>query len=274
VHSTLERRESTNTATQVQTIADVAPTKEFATLVPAAMDLCGEFVRDSIADGTVMSAGQDFTQTWTMKNVGSSAWPASISIKFIGGNLTRPKSEEVHATVTESEVKPGEEVDFSVNLSAGWDPRSYTSYWRLTGSDGRLFGDNMWCSIVVKETVVEAKEEKSVESVQDEKEGSEGAVETLLNKSQDSSQMVFPRLPVESPVHSIERLPSACSSHKDSDLAAPASPVNSHKTFALSEDGDAEEVELSSNDGFLTDEEYDVLDASDEEYEECERVAA
>ena len=348
-----------NTATQVQTIADVKPTEEFAAPVPQAkkaeeqekeeeekqpeqaqqpevgepkpkaapavpappapvaapavspkVDLCATFVGDSIADGTALTVGQEFTQTWYMKNVGSSAWPAGITVKFCGGDYMFLKSAEhsLNATLTDSEVAPGVTVGFSVALSATWPPnRSYISYWRLVAPDGRRFGDSLWCNINVtedpnrahatpfvggqveppkdddrnsdadsSESVVDVN---SVKSVKDD--DAESATEVLA-RSQASSEMVFPKLPVESPVHSLEQLPVAVvggTSSTSSNKQAPTSPTvmssSSHKTFALSEDGDVEEeVDVSSIDseGFMTDEEYDVLCASDEEFEECERI--
>jgi next-to-BRCA1 protein 1 len=218
----------------------------------------------------------------------------------------KSNEECLNATVTETEVKPGETATFSVNLSATWPAnRSYISYWRLILDNGVRFGDNIWCKINVaaredntaerveapvpepeeqikdeedsrsetysSESVVDIDSVRPESSVKDEKEEVEVEVEDFENaaenmaRSQASSQMVFPKLEVESPVHSLEQLP----------LPSPAS-SDSHKTFALSEDGDVEEeVDISSiegSEGFMTDEEYDVLCASDEEFEECERV--
>jgi next-to-BRCA1 protein 1 len=314
---------ATDTATQVQTIADVKPTEEFAAVpeqhnsvekleeqtaraednVPEV--LSATFCGDSIADGTVLPVGQEFSQTWYMKNTGKSSWPVGVTVKFVGGDYMFLKTDAdcLNATVTETEVKPGETATFSVNLSATWPAnKSYISYWRLTASDGTRFGDNIWCNINVSElsapvsvTEQQTKEEDheedrhseaySSESVVDadsvrddgfkgEKEGFEHAAENMV-RSQASSEMVFPKLEVESPVHSLEQLPSPARSVKAEETPVPVSPVSSssHKTFALSEDGDVEEeVDISSiegSEGFMTDEEYDVLCASDEEFAEC-----
>jgi next-to-BRCA1 protein 1 len=326
---------ATDSATQVQTIADVKPTEEFAAapepeVVEKVVEkieekveekiedkaapveetipevLSATFCGDSIADGTVLPVGQEFTQTWYMKNTGSIAWPAGVTVRFVGGDYMFLKSNEecLNATVTETEVKPGETATFSVNLSATWPAnRSYISYWRLILDNGVRFGDNIWCKINVagredntaerveapvpepeeqikdeedsrsetysSESVVDIDSVRPESSVKDEieeveVEDFENAAENMV-RSQASSQMVFPKLEVESPVHSLEQLP----------LPSPAS-SDSHKTFALSEDGDVEEeVDISSiegSEGFMTDEEYDVLCASDEEFEECERV--
>lgn len=308
-----------NTATQVQTFVNVKPSEDDASfqepksewskeqsILPKADEtptLCATFERDAISDGTVLSTGQCFTQTWFMKNTGKTAWPVGVTVNFVGGTCMFIKSNDkpLNVTVTDSEIQPGETVGFSVDLSATCSPnKNYTSYWRLTGPNGARFGDNMWCSINViacepnnraesmdneqshkqenshNEENVEEEEHQSQPSssvcVVDEesskdREEIENAAE-LLVKSQSSSEMVFPKLSVESPVDSLEHHPSSDFSTLGG-ISIPVSPSgSSHKTFALSEDGDVEEVvEISSLDGFLTDEEYDVLDASDEEFE-------
>jgi next-to-BRCA1 protein 1 len=101
----------------------------------------------------------------------------------------------------------------------------------------------------------------------------------------DTSQMVFPKLEKESPAASIIQSSSGSSKGKaayvedeeaeNTTTVVPvetAPSVSSPHTVALGDDFDdfddlevlsADEVE--SNDGFLTDEEYDILDASDQE---------
>jgi next-to-BRCA1 protein 1 len=330
---------TSNTATQVQTIADVKPTEDDPAPVEQKVSvkenplffndnepvsLGARFVIEVVADGTVMNVGERFTQTWYMKNSGKAAWPAGVTVQFVAGDYMFLKSDEdsLDATVTDSEVQPGEIVGFSVGLTPTWPPNKYyTSYWRLTAPDGRRFGENIWCCINVKEPepvkskkveeeATQIRQEESIEeefketsehnddskdnskdlndgpeadkdsdtfssqsvadmdSIRDDKEEFETVAENLV-KSQASSEMVFPKLPVESPIHSLEHLPSSSTSD-NSGVIIPPSPASSssHKTFALSEDGDIEEeAEISSLDGFMTDEEYDVLDASDEEFE-------
>jgi len=93
-----------------------------------------------------------------------------------------------------------------------------------------------------------------------------------VNTSEQSSQMIFPKLPVESPVHSVETLRSSSTeaftaNQTPEPISAPTSnrapSVDSAEVFSdieVSDVGDDDE-------SFLTDEEYDVLDASDEEFE-------
>ena len=299
---------TSNAATQVQTIADVKPTKEFAEVTPEKVEpqavkaesvkaesvkaesvkaesvksedapaLVATFVQDLVADGTVFAPGQRFTQAWCMRNNGTVSWPAGVSVQFVGGDYMFLKTDDsqLNATTTPNEVAPGEQVVFSVNLTATWpSSKRYISYWRLSSPDGTKFGDNIWCHIDVKEPTeeIDVKSEKdnfSCESVGDSVRDVEQEFEsTNEDHSQASSQMIFPKLPVESPHHSVEDL----ASHK-SDVSMPPSPVESHSTLALG-DGDLEECSsLRDDESFMTDEEYDVLDASDEEaFEECMRM--
>jgi next-to-BRCA1 protein 1 len=115
---------------------------------------------------------------------------------------------------------------------------NFISYWRLTGPDGNKFGHRLWCDVNVKEATPIAKEE-FVE---------EPKVET------EGSQMIFPKLEKESPAASIHEQALAASPevHDDSD---------EFDDFVDEPIGDDE-----TEDGFMTDEEYDILDASDEEY--------
>jgi next-to-BRCA1 protein 1 len=310
---------TSTTATQVQTCVDVISSEDHtltckpksesieellaATKIDEIPSLCATFESDVIYDGTVLSSGQNFAQTWYMKNTGKTSWPIGVTVEFVGGTSMFDQSKKSsNASFTQSETEPGEVVAFSVDLISPSTPnKNYTSYWRLTGPSGERFGDNMWCSIMVKspeavhqhEELInnehsydeekdlheennteneDVKSEASVlkstkrESVNEVKEDSETFSENLIT-SKSSSEMVFPKLLVESLVESLDQLPSSIRHSMEKSI--PASPSgSSHKTFALSEDGDIEEeVEISSLDGFLTDEEYDVLDASDEEFE-------
>jgi next-to-BRCA1 protein 1 len=81
-----------------------------------------------------------------------------------------------------------------------------------------------------------------------------------------SSGMIFPRLDKESPASSIHDVVSAKSEVEESksENTAVAAPESDEEFFE-----DAESVEIrsfdSDDEGFMTDEEYDILDASDEE---------
>ena len=104
----------------------------------------------------------------------------------------------------------------------------------------------------------------NVNSVKSVKDGNAQGTTEVLATSQAASQMVFIKLPVESPMHLLGQLPVAAAvggSTSSSSKHAPTSPAamssSSHKAFALSEDGDVEEeVDVSSinSEGFMMDE--------------------
>jgi len=209
-------------------------------------DLVAHFVRDAVADGTVLPAGTVFEQTWYLRNGGNTAWPAGCTVKFVGGDNmcavdpSHPASVHELVSAAESttcytEVAPGQEYGFTVLMRTPNRPGNFISYWRLTGPDGNKFGHRLWCDVNVKE---EPKEE----------------VETESKVEAEGSQMIFPKLEKESPTTSI---------HKEAPAPAPKAESEADE-FEDFVDEQLEDDE--TEDGFMTDEEYDILDASDEEY--------
>ncbi|KAH7350789.1 putative next to BRCA1 gene 1 protein [Rhexocercosporidium sp. MPI-PUGE-AT-0058] len=258
---------STNAATQVQTVADLKPTepvkveeapkkveevpevkKEEAKELPAAAvkeDLVAHFVRDVIADGTIMAPNSVFEQTWYLRNGGTTSWPAGCTVKFVGGDNMCAVDPEHPASVHElvsaaesttcyTEVAPGQEAGFTVLMRTPSRAGNSISYWRLTGPDGDKFGHRLWCDVNVQLPEPVVKDESKVEA--------------------EGSQMIFPKLEKESPASSIH--------YSEPAAAAPAAQdeLDEFEDFVdeAIEDDD-------SDDGFMTDEEYDILDASDEE---------
>lgn len=303
---------TTNAATQVQTVAEVKPLEEpeppfenveeyFEKTVSAAEEekvepeaepkiraepepepepvvpgpepLQATFVRDTIPDGCKMIAGEEFTQTWILNNSGSSTWPAGVSVQFVCGDemFSNNEGSSINATVSSTETPPGHPAAFSVNLKAPFiTGRRLITYWRLVGPDGSRFGDKLWCEI---QSIEKPKEDKMEQSVLESKDEFEDVSEHANDGSQTSSQMIFPKLPVESPVASTENLVAGVS------LKGENMPVSAPMSTTSTGMGDDEsEVDVGSLgdevESFLTDDEYDVLDASDEEaFEECEKTA-
>ena len=214
-------------------------------------DLRATFVRDTVADGTILPLNHVFEQTWSLRNDSNTPWPAGCAVKFIGGDYmghvdsAHPAgiSELVSAsesTVCYSKLAPGQEFQFNVLLRTPARAGKFISYWRLTTPDGYRFGDRLWCEVNARSVKPESPKPK---------EGGD---------SQASSTMIFPKLEKESP---------ATSMHQDVSTA-PASSLPEEASVAsdLPEEQLEGEEWDASEDGFLTDEEYDILDASDEEY--------
>ncbi|PWW76643.1 hypothetical protein C7212DRAFT_190873 [Tuber magnatum] len=294
---------TTNAATQVQTVAEAKPVEEpeppfenveeyLEKTVPVAEEepeaeptteagpepvapgpepLQAAFVRDTIPDGCEVIGGEEFTQTWILNNSGSSVWPAGVSVQFVCGDemFRNDEGSPINATVSSTETPPGHHAAFSVNLKAPFvTNRRLITYWRLVGPDGSRFGDKLWCEI----QSIEKPKDKMEQSVLESKDEFEDVSEHANDGSQASSQMIFPKLPVESPVASTENLVAGVS------LKGENMPVSVPMSTTSTGMGDDEsEVDVGSLgdevESFLTDDEYDVLDASDEEaFEECEKA--
>ncbi|KAI4155042.1 MAG: hypothetical protein LQ340_001257 [Diploschistes diacapsis] len=258
---------SANAATQVQTMAETTPsikvyetqakmeeTKQEKTEVstpkpiknvkiertssPAPPTFDAHFVRDAIVDGSKLPADRLVHQVWVLRNPGPLVWPAGCSVKYIGGDnmlnidSTHPASTSDLDNATQSNAIPqtvavGEEVCFSVTLKTPNRLGKSISYWRLKTADGIPFGHKLWCDI----DVVESEEDRPENKVSE-------------------SQMIFPTLEKESPA----------SSTVVTEAPEPAPSVSTNDR-ELEEDleslglGDSE-----TDDGFLTDEEYEMLD--------------
>lgn len=107
------------------------------TFNPATCTNRGEFVTDvTIPDGSTLNAGQAFTKTWRIKNVGTCAWTSAYSLVFVYGDALGADPVQ---NLTSS-VAPGETADFSVNMVAPAAPGSYRSYWRFKNAGGAQFG--------------------------------------------------------------------------------------------------------------------------------------
>ncbi|KAJ9623020.1 hypothetical protein H2204_011278 [Knufia peltigerae] len=284
------RAASTNAATQVQTVAEVEPAENApATPEKPAMpsDLSGKtaqsdlqawYVNDLTPDGTRIAPGRMVMQSWTVRNPGPETWPAGCAVCYVGGDdmrnldLLHPSSVSTlnaanSSNTLETSLEPGKNAVFTVLLKAPTREGRAISYWRLKTPEGLPFGHKLWVDIEVKSTPVElpirpAPLPTVSDTVETEAEPKEEA------KSQSSSTMIFPKLEKESPVSSIHDV-------SETHVEAPAAtmePTTKTEGQDLLDDVESLELEDSDSDeaGFLTDEEYDILDASDEDFLEAQ----
>ncbi|KAK0636325.1 hypothetical protein B0T17DRAFT_483001 [Bombardia bombarda] len=237
-----------------------------------AEDLRAIFVRDSVDDGTVIAPNHIFEQTWVLRNEGNIAWPAGCSVKYVGGDYmgyvdpnhaaaVRDIVSCYESTICYLPLGPGEEFAFTVLLRTPQRSGRFVSNWRLTTKNGLKFGHRLWCDVVVETPKVtepappveETKEEEPVSApVEEKKEEVETETQMATAPKPHESQMIFPKLEKESPVSSIH----------EAETKSQTSRSIEDEFEDCAEDDDW----ANSDDGFLTDEEYDVLDASDEEY--------
>nr|URN46144.1 Nbr1 [Thermochaetoides thermophila] len=230
---------------------------------PSAEELEATFVRDTVQDGTVLAPNHLFEQTWVLRNTGKVAWPAGCSVKFVGGDYmgrvdsahpaaSKEVEESCESTVCDRAVQPGEEAPFTVLLRTPYRACRVISHWRLTTPKGTKFGHRLWCDVVVEKP--KSRSPSPAPAFVEEK-----AKEVSPEPEPATSQMIFPKLDRESPVMSVHE-EEARSEGVPTSVAVPS---------IQDEFEDCEDVdwpENGSEDGFLTDEEYDVLDASDEEF--------
>ncbi|OAA68693.1 zz type zinc finger domain containing protein [Niveomyces insectorum RCEF 264] len=257
--------------TVVEPTEPVGPTAPSVPAEPAAEELSAMFERDTVADGTILPPNHVFEQSWVLRNTGSVAWPAGCCVSFVSGDYmghvdpNHPAGIQELVSASESTIcyeplAPGAEFPFTVLLRTPSRLGTAVSYWRLTTRSGVKFGDRLWCDVNVQpkkeEEAPAAKEiaspERAVGKDAAEENASTGCEEPL--QAVKGSQMIFPKLEKESPTASIHE-PEATSESNQVEVV----PAEDQSDFGEWADDDSE-------DGFQTDEEYDILDASDEEY--------
>ena len=265
-----------NAATQVRTLAEVkpaesAPMVKYEEVEPKKeepVDLQAWFVTDSTPDGSRVEPGHLVSQSWTMRNAGDQAWPAGCAVYFVGGDdmrnldTTGPSSvsamvEATRSTILEESLQPGKTADFKVTLKAPKREGRVISYWRLKTPDGMPFGHKLWVDLNVAMSPTQTPKPAASPAI---------AAPTKLVSipvegdetvdSEASSTMIFPKLEKESPEASV---------HEDV-VEVPAEPNIKTEDQELLEDIESLELDDTETDGFMTDEEYDILDASDEDF--------
>jgi hypothetical protein len=102
-----------------------------------------KFVRDvTIPDGTTISAGENFTKTWEIKNTGTCTWTVQFALTYRQGTIPATV-----ISVPLSETAPGGTAQVSVVMQAPGAPGSYRSKWQLCAGD-RCFGSELSTEIV------------------------------------------------------------------------------------------------------------------------------
>jgi len=105
------------------------------------------YLRDEVADGTQVAAGQPVTQRWIVHNSGSSSWGSGYQLAFESGARLGD-----HDSIPVPPTAPGAEAVLPLHFTAPTAPGSYRSNWRLRNSAGQWFGPPLWVEITVQET--------------------------------------------------------------------------------------------------------------------------
>lgn len=235
-------------------------------------DFNAHFVRDAIPDGTRLPPSTTFRQTWTLYNPGPCAWPVGSDVRFVGGDTmfnvdaNHPSSVDSIRSAMETNkltapVEVGQSADFSVTLRTPEREGTAISYWRLKLPNGVPIGHRLWCDLQVSRAAAttSSEAEPAVETTK-----METDTTAIENVEASGSGMIFPKLEKESPESStheavapIQQAPPTLSNASEGDI------MEDIESLTLDEG--------STDAGFLTDEEYDVLDASDQEYLEAKQ---
>jgi len=126
----------TTTITGVVTYTS-QPVTRYDASVTTQCDEAG-FVSDvTIADGTEMEPGDEFTKTWELSNDGTCTWTEYYKLVFYSGDQM---SGDDSLYFTDEDIAPGETVEVSVDLVAPDDEDTYVGYWILENSSGATFG--------------------------------------------------------------------------------------------------------------------------------------
>jgi hypothetical protein len=100
----------------------------------------------TIPDGTQMKAGEVFTKTWRVQNIGGCAWRAGFTFRHAGGDPMRGDP----VTLTEA-IPTGAIRELSVQLVVPGDQSGLVqSAWRMADENGTFFGDTLTVNIVVE----------------------------------------------------------------------------------------------------------------------------
>lgn len=137
------------------TIENVTPppaptnTVKAASGTPSSGDLAS-FVADvTVPDGTSAIPGAVFKKTWRIKNTGTTTWSPAYTLVWVEGDkMGSPESLAIAGN-----VRPGETVDVSVELTAPAKAGTYQTYFRLRNESGQFFkidgSGDLWVKIIV-----------------------------------------------------------------------------------------------------------------------------
>lgn len=140
------------TVTPTVTPTQATPTSGGPTPTPLAGDgpcLAVSLSDENVPDDSVMQAGETFTKTWVLTNLGNCTWTEEYSLVFHHGN----SMEAIEAVALPGWVAPGQSVGLSLDMVAPSAPGSHIGFWSLRAPDGGLFGPSangtFWVRITI-----------------------------------------------------------------------------------------------------------------------------
>jgi len=120
-----------------------------------AIDTSIRFVSETVPDGTQLQPGEAFTKTWTIRNGGTGVWTGDYDLFLISSNPANEHLGSPESIPLSQEVKTGEEISISVNLTAPSKDGLYTVTYQLRNERGELiFGSELWVTIRIGDAPV------------------------------------------------------------------------------------------------------------------------
>ncbi len=120
------------------------------TSAPATSGDAASFVADvTVPDDTYAAPGDKFVKTWRIKNTGTTTWTPAYAVVWIQGE----KMGAPDKVPFPKQVRPNEEVDISVDLTAPAQAGTYQTFFRLQNEGGQYFkldgSGDLWVKIIV-----------------------------------------------------------------------------------------------------------------------------
>lgn len=103
----------------------------------------------TIPDGTVVAPGQSLVKTWRIENTGSCVWAPEYKLAFVNGTFMGASSVALG-----TRVRPGKQLDVTVDLTAPLTAGSYTGVYQLQNARGQSFGSIFTIVITVSGSAV------------------------------------------------------------------------------------------------------------------------
>ncbi|KAK9365845.1 hypothetical protein V1509DRAFT_631983 [Lipomyces kononenkoae] len=224
--------------------------------VPEGAQLSSSFIEQAIKDGTVCRPGELFFQSWSLKNNGSVAWPAGITLAFAGGDkMFVHQDSAANASISPFEVQPGESACFAAMLQAPKTEGLYVSFWKLVTAEGARFGDNLWCQI----RVAAAKDKDTA-----------GEEDMTKSKYSDASDMMFPVLNVSNAsttssviAHAGDETASSVTTVQPESVAQSVTTATEPIYHEVAESEAASSILSGEDLGELSDDDYEIVEDSE-----------
>ena len=136
---------NTPTLTPTSTSTSSTPLALGSTAVPTVPCYGLTLVSDvTIPDNTAMVFGQTFTKTWLVKNTGTCNWDKGFKFVFISGDSMGGTPLALDKTIS-----PDAEVALSIAMTAPNKIGEVRGHWRMSTTNGTLFGDDVFVAIIL-----------------------------------------------------------------------------------------------------------------------------